>query len=498
MPADTASRLIAAQAHHQQGQHKAAFKHLREGIKLDPTNVDFLLPMAALLDERGQAEPALRHYRQALTQCPDDVSVRTAYGELLMRPDTEVFDPAKARRQFDHVIAAEPDFAPALINLGVLEHWEGRYREALETLQRAADLLIQSPAERAIALRNAADVLRDLGRLDDALETYQRALDLDPENAQAKMNRAMALLLAGRFAEGFDAYEARWCQPGTIPPSHAAPAWSGARLDHGGRLAVLGEQGLGDQIMFASCLPDLDAYADAVSAQVEPRLVSLFARSFAGCDIRSTAGPSAEPEATAHCPIGSLPRFLRRSPSDFPSHAGYLKAAPERVRTFAQQLAAIEPGLRIGLSWRSGSPAGGARRSASLAEDWRPVLTARGCTFVALQYGDIEDDVAAAPAPIHVLSDLDPSGDIDGLAAAISALDLVITTANVTAHLAGALGKPAWVLVPDQPSWRWLASGETCPWYPSLRLFRQRKPGDWAAPMAALRAALDQWIAPHE
>ncbi len=496
MPADTACRLIAAQALHQQGQHKAAFKHLREGIKLDPTNVDFLLPMAALLDERGQAEPALRHYRQALTQRPDDVSVRTAYGELLMRPETAVFDPAKARRQFDHVIAAQPDYAPALINLGVLEHRDGRYAEALGRLQRAAELLDQSPADQAIALRNAADVLRDLGRLDDALQTYQRALDLDPENPEAKMNRAMTLLLAGRFAEGFEAYESRWSLPGARPPSHPAPAWSGAPLN-GGRLAVIGEQGLGDQIMFASCLPDLDAYAGAVSAQVEPRLVALFARSFPSCDIGPTGGAPANPDATAHCPMGSLPRFLRRSRDAFPSRAGYLRADPARVRGFEQQLAKLGPGLRIGLSWRSGSPAGGARRSADLAEGWQPVLTAPGCAFVALQYGDIAADITGAPAPIHVLADLDPSEDIDGLAAAIDALDLVITTANVTAHLAGALGKRAWVLVPDQPSWRWLASGDSCPWYPNMRLFRQHEPGDWTAPMAALRAALDQWVASH-
>ncbi len=496
LPDDIRCRLIAAQAHHQQGQHKAAFKHLREGIKLDPTNVDLLLPMAALLDERGQAEPAVRHYRQALTQRPDDPAVRNAYGELLMRPDTGVFDSAKARRQFDHVIAAQPDYAPAMINLGVLEHRDGRYREALDLLQRAADLLAQSPTEHAIALRNAADVLRDLGRLDDALATYEHALNLDPENPQAQLNRAMTLLLAGRFADGFDAYEARWSQPRVRPPSHPAPAWSGAPVD-GGSLAVIGEQGLGDQIMFASCLPELDAFADSVSVQVEPRLVSLFARSFSDCDIRPIGTADANADAAAHCPMGSLPRFLRRSRDDFPDHAGYLTPDRARVQIIAQQLSALGPGRRIGFSWRSASPAGGARRSADLAEDWRPVLTAPGCVFVALQYGEITADIADAPAPIHVLADLDPSEDIDGLAAAIGALDLVITTANVTAHLAGALGKPVWVLVPDQPSWRWLASGDSCPWYPSLRLFRQHKPGDWTAPMAALRSALDQWIASH-
>ncbi len=488
------ARVLAAAALRRQGLAKPARVHLREALKADANDVPILTLMAEMLVEARQDELAMRHFRRALTLAPDDVDLRANYGAFLMRPESEGGDWAKARRQFEHALARAPDCASALANLGVLEHQEGRFARALALLERACAALRDDPPRLSQALRNAADALRDLGRLDRALERYDAALAADPGNAEAASNRAMVLLLGGRYADGFDAYEARWSLPGARRPTHATPAWDGAPLA-GGRLAVLAEQGVGDQIMFAECLGDAAARAPRPVVTVDPRLVALFARSFPKADVVAHGDPPdpalAAEDIAAHIAIGSLPRLLRRSVDAFSRHAGYLRPDPQRVAALRAHFAALGPGRTVGISWRSGSTAGGALRSADLATDWAPILDAPGCRFVNLQYGDVDDELAAAPVEVHLEPGLDLRDDLDGLAAAIAALDLVVTTANVTAHMAGAVGRTAFTLVPAQPSWRWLARGVRCPWYPALRLFRQGAPGDWQAPIAALRAALD-------
>ena len=192
--------------------------------------------------------------------------------------------------------------------------------------------------------------------------------------------------------------------------------------------------------------------------------------------------------------MGSLGRLLRRQEADFPRHEGYLVPDPLVVGATAERLAAEAQGRSlVGISWSSRAGRTGEARSASL-QQWAPILEQQGCRFVSLQYGSVADEIAAAGQALGVeilsLPDIDPLKDLDAFAALIAALDLVVTVGNATAHMAGALGRPAWVLLPLVPSWRWMLGREDSPWYPSLRLFRQERRGDWGTVIERMAAEL--------
>jgi hypothetical protein len=246
---------------------------------------------------------------------------------------------------------------------------------------------------------------------------------------------------------------------------------------------IWGEQGLGDEILYASMVPELTELAQSVVLEVEPRLVKLFSRSFAGV---SVVGHSHEPYRgpfAAQEPIAGLGKYFRSDWQCFPAREhGYLVADNDRAADLRRRLRAD---IVVGLSWGSQNPKFGKAKSAPL-QDFAPVLRWPCCRFVDLQYGDTAGERATVEREtgVHIehLDDIDNTRDIDGLAALISACDLVVTVSNVTAHLAGALGKPTWVLVPSGNArlWYWFKEGEHSPWYPRVRLRRQSLGQSWA------------------
>lgn len=270
-----------------------------------------------------------------------------------------------------------------------------------------------------------------------------------------------------------------------------------ARTPGDARVLAWGEQGIGDRILLAGMLADLHEAAGDVAVETEPRLVPLLARSFPALEILAEGEPPAGSGFMSQIALGALGQHFRKQPDAFPSRSTYLRADPARTAALRHRYTIAPDRLLIGISWCSRNAAFGRFKSVGLAE-WAPILAVPGVTFVNLQYGDTHDERSRIEAP-HILHDatIDPLRDLDGAASQIAAMDLVITTSNTTAHMAGALGIETWTLLPSGPGllWYWFQDREDSPWYPSMRLFRQHRPGDWTELIARVASRLDRRLA---
>jgi Flp pilus assembly protein TadD len=519
------------------------------------------LDQAFTLHRAGRLAEAESAYRAILEGSPEDGAVRRGLGLLLIQsgrgaeavdvlqpvvesqPDAELLNTcgaaqmqtgawAAAKSQFQAALALDPAHAKARANLGAAHYRLGEVKEAVEALTRAAarqpenaetyfnlSLALRASnrldeaeqaARKAIALSpNSANAHVAMGVIhaakgdrEDAIKSYRKGLDIDPRAAEAHHNLAQVLLAGEQLADGWDEFEWRWHTSdfaGADQFLHL-PAWDGRPLS-GGTLLVWTEQGVGDQILYAGLIPDLQAQEFNIIIACETRLVPLFERSFPFAEILSQAQILADesrcPSITAQVPAGSLGRFLRRQSADFPDRTRYLVADPVRVdhlRHKYKESAGAKP--LVGLAWSSGNPRFGAAKSVPLPS-FAAALSEIDAQVVDLQYGDTTfDRQAAAAVGLNLLKDpdIDAQADLDSFAAQVAALDLVISISNSTAHFAGALGVPGWVLIPEGQGrfWYWFLDRADSPWYPSLRLFRQASPDSWDDVMAAIGAALRQ------
>ena len=466
----------------------------RRAIELDPGHTDALSNLGNTLQRQGRLEEAVAAYRQALKVSPRNAAAAYNLG-IALKASGDLSGAAQAYRT---AIALKPDYDRALSNLGNVLEALGEYEEALEAYGKALE--INPSLVKGIA--NYASLKLELGAVEEVLVDYERALSLDPDDADTRYNYAQALLLLGRFGEGWAAQECRFqsSQLADQRRHFTAPEWQGEDLA-GRRLFVWGEQGAGDQIQFASLFAELAGKGGSVLIDCDARLIPLFQRSFPDLEFEPQAEKLAERSQRSgfdcHIAMGSLCRLLRGSDSDFPAHEGYLRPDPDALAAVSARLEAEAGGRKtVGISWVSSGGRTGKGRSAAL-QQWAPILQQPGCRFVNLQYGAVQEEIAGVGQALGIdvldLPDVDPLKDMDSFAALIAALDLVITVGNTTAHVAGALGRPAWVLLPLVPSWRWMLGREDSPWYPSLRLFRQEARGDWDPVIARLAESLGRF-----
>jgi hypothetical protein len=406
-------------------------------------------------------------------------------------------DTAAAIDAYQRALAAEPRHHGALVNLGLVYLTQfGDPCRAQQYFETAAAAIPDSVAAQA----NLGLALQEQGRFDLALAHYDRLIAEHPLAIEYRWNRGLTHLTQGDYASGWEDYELRHVRGGRdVRRDFGLTEWDG---DEPARHHVLvyAEQGLGDEIMFASCLADLARRCAGVVVECDARLVALFARSFAGVTAHGAARDGTRdwlrehPALDRQIAIGSLPRVLRQSREDFPEHAGYLVADAMRVEAWQQRLTGgADSGPAIGLSWRGGTRKTRAGLRSLELQDYLPLANARQCRFVCLQRGDCAEEVAAARAAgmdlqwwPHALD------DVEETAALTAALDCVISVDNTIVHLAGALGSHCWVLLAQVPDWRYGLTGETMPWYPSLRLFRQSRSREWAPVIASVAAALVQ------
>lgn len=480
------------------GQADIALSEADKAIKTQPSLVGAHNVRGLALAALGREDEGLAAFAVALTQSPNDIGLLFNKGDLLRKRGAFENGQLALKRVVELANPGSDDWAKAIMSLGLIHVELGQYAEATTCYD---DVLGICPGH-VETLTNRADLKHLLGDLVGAEQDNAKALELDGDNAAARSNQAFIHLAKRNWGVGWDDNEARWLvdEPASIRRDRRMPAWDGVSSEKAS-LLVWGEQGLGDQILFSTQVADLVASGVYPTLEVDRRLAPLLQRSFPdlpvfGYDEIPIEDLRALDQQIA---MGSLGRFFRRSTESFPEPEAFLKPDAELTERLRQKYLGGASGRPvIGLAWNSINPRTGSRKSLPLAE-WDSILTTTDACFMSLQYGEVEEAIGAAKAAtgvhINIDNDVDPLADFDAAAAQVAAMDLVIATSNTAVHLAGALGKTVWVMVPAVPDWRWGLEGDTAPWYPSVRLFRQKEPGDWAPVIRDVSTALKKWCA---
>jgi tetratricopeptide (TPR) repeat protein len=432
---------------------------------------------AEALNNRAITLQALKHFDQALASCDRALAVRPDYAEALYNrgiilQELKRFDEALV--SYDRALDVRPDYTEALDNRGAILRELKRFDEALASYDRA--LAVQP--EHADTLNNRGNTLKALKRFDAALTSYDRALAVRPDYAEAHWNESLVRLLTGDFVRGWKKFEWRWKNESLNRSwrNFAQPLWLGETGIEGKTILLHCEQGLGDTIQFCRYVPLVAARGARVLLQVPEALQGLMA-SVAGV-AQVIGATSMLPDFDLHCPLLSLPLAFDTRLDTIPSATPYLSASPESVSSWNVTLG-LKHRPRIGLVW-SGNPVHTNDHNRSIKLKILLQLLDIDATFVSLQKDIHADDATVLKDRSDLLNFGDKLADFSETAALVSNLDLVISVDTSLAHLAGALAKPVWVLLPFLSDWRWLLDRDDSPWYPTARLFRQRAADDWS------------------
>jgi tetratricopeptide (TPR) repeat protein len=437
---------------------------------------------------------------------------------------------------YEKAVELDPQYAGALSNLGMALICLGRLREAAKILQKAVDLVPDSAeflnnlgilfnrqglfeqaidtSERAIAINpdyvqahnNLGTALMELGRFSGAEAAFERAIVIDPECAEAHHNRSLVLLLTARFEAGWDEYEWRWRYGGFSTPLRPfSQAWWDGSLEGVTKLLVWAEQGIGDEVQFSGFIRHVLSLGIDVVVECDRRLVTLLQRSFPDIDVvERTIPPSPllkNPSITHQIPMASIPRVLKLSPDSMSFQSPFLVPGKKQQDLLCSEYKRDENPLLVGISWRSGNSQEGPKRSVGL-EHWGPIFNIGGTRFVSLQYGECSRELQAAydRFGVNVLEDerINALVNLEGFAAQVAAMDLVISVDNSTVHFAGALGIDVWTMLPSEPDWRWGLTGDRTRWYSTMRLFRQQQRGNWEPVISKLAGELTSLIRASE
>ena len=364
-----------------------------------------------------------------------------------------------------------------------------KLQEAREAFERALHLPIEAKL-RAQIMHNMASTYINEGEAQKAIEWGLQGLSYDPDNQHIKFNMGLAYLELGDYAKGWDGYElgriaTTWAR-NYSHPGRVVEKWNG---EPGKNVVVFGEQGVGDEILFAHALPDIIKISKSVIIECHPRLVNIFKRSFPECAVYGTRKDEkidwpANHEIDAKVPIGSLSRFFRRNAGDFPTYAdGYIKPDPSIVGKFAGD----GKRLRVGVSWIGGTRDTHVALRSMPLETLSPILSLPGIDFVSLQYTEnAKDEVEKVRSKYgwSITHDNEMNADLDQLFGCIGGLDLVITVLTSNVHFAGSMNVPTWCLTPIKAPWQFCQ--ETMPWYPSARLYKQTQHGQWSDVIARI------------
>jgi tetratricopeptide (TPR) repeat protein len=548
-PFNIAQALQEALALHQQGRRREAEKLYTRILKAAPDNVDALHLLGLIKAQSGQMGEAYRLMAAALKIKPNVPDVLINFANVLhaLKRDAEALDcldKALALRPgdldallyrgnalstlnraeealpcFDAVLARNSDRSDALLNRGTARAALGRHAQALADFDA---ILAQAP-NQIEALYNRGTALLDLDRFSEALETFDRMLAYAPQHTRAWHNRgralqalnrheeavtsfgktiavdkdcadahwnsALSLLTLGELGRGFAEYEWRWKRSGMSDTrrNYRGRLWLGEfPLGHR-TILLVAEQGLGDTMQFVRYVPLLARAGTTVVLEVQPELKSLLARvdGVASCHARGEALPPYD----VYCPLGSLPLALKTEQSTIPAKIPYLRADDVHVAKWRPMVEAL-PGKRVALAWSGHARHPNDRNRSIDSKLIEPLFALEDISFVSIQRELREDDAALLARhknATHVGDSLDDMADTAAIAALV---DLTVAVDTSVVHLAGALGREVWVLLPFSPDWRWTLNGERSPWYPQARLFRQPTSGDWPSVIAGVHDAL--------
>lgn len=465
----------------------------RELLAASPQSINVLRLMGAITRKQAKLDESLEYFRKAVELNDRKAILHFELGTAY----TELQRSEEAYKCYRKAIELDPTLQPAFVNLSAMMEQHERYDEAITWAEKALAL----KPDCGLAHYNLANARRELGQLSHAISSYEQALRFKPDRAKTLWNLGICHLLLGKYAEGWRLFEQRQEAQEVFFDRYPQPRWDGSSLA-GKTIVVHAEQGIGDEILFASCFPDILPLAKRCIFVCDPRLENLFKRSFPQAVVyshlrRKDWSPPALPEPfDVQIPAGSLPLYFRSSPESFPRRDKFLDVDPQLLAMWRERLASVGSGLKVGISWRAGGKPLESRKRTIPLDQWADILTMPGVQFVNLQYGDAGAEIAGAKAQfgiaIHDWEEGDPLVDIDSFAAKIAALDLVISVGNATVHIAGAVGTEAWTLLPMVPSWRWMTAGEQSPWYGNVQLFRQAEPDQWQSVLARMVRMLNE------
>jgi Tfp pilus assembly protein PilF len=443
---------------------------------------DALVRAALAQQQAGNFEQAERLYYRALAFAPASAEIHNNLGNVLRgagRLDGAVV-------AFQSALALDPALAEAHFNLGLVTLQRGDAPGAKRCFREA---VLQRPSF-ADAHLNLGFLLEEEGDHAGAVAAYRSAVAADPDLVEAHVNLGMQLLLAGQLAEGWREYEWRLRYPEYGGSGAALARWDGSPLE--GRSILLdSEQGFGDAIQFLRYAPLVAERGGRVIVRCAPELASLFRGTAGVQEVVSLDAPA--PPHDLHCPLPSLPLVFGTRLESIPAQVPYVRADAARAALWQARLAGA--GCKVGLVWSSQSKHRTAPAKSLPLDALAPLAAVPGVRFYSLQKGEAAREAQRPPAGMP-LEDLGGElRDFADTAAVMASLDLVISVDTAAAHLAGAMARPAWTLLKHAPDWRWLLAREDCPWYPGMRLFRQKAPGAWDAVVEEAARALRQLAA---
>lgn len=512
------SKLRQALERLQQGDIAAAQAIYKRIIDKDPCHIDALYQLGTSFIHSSDFHKAIYYLSKVITLNPQSSIAHNNLGVALEQTGEYNF----ARDHFESAVSLDRGNADAYVNLGNAYQRAGDYTKAIDCYESALNIAPSEMAflglgntfremfepdkavhcyEKAIELspglieayNGIGLVLHENGELDKSARIYQETLDLPGDNTGTRWNYALLKLFCGDFKQGWKGYE--YGRLLSNPIRHTLVdsnnEWSGDQSLTDRSILVYAEQGVGDEIMFASCIPELKQLTDNIHIICDKRLADIYRRSFSPTavhelsDLQSVRQCIIDYDIDFSIPSGSLPRFFRNDISNFRQGRQYLYADQEKSGYWRQRYDDIGYKPKIGISWFGGRDRYvNARRSTNL-NDWAGLLSSLDATVINLQYGPCETAITQIfndhNISIHDWDDSDPLLDLDDFFAKVQTLDLVITIDNSTAHVAGSLGIPTVLLLPEAPDWRWQSQGNTSPWYPSLHLLRKPANTSWAA-----------------
>jgi tetratricopeptide (TPR) repeat protein len=461
-----------------------ALEALERALVLRPGDGEIMRLRGNALLSLNRAAEALESFEAALKTNPRHAETLNNRGTAL----AALGRPELALRDFDAALTLAPHHAGALYNRGNALLELGRATLALTAYDRA----LERAPRHAQAWNNRGRALQALNRHHEAVESFGKAIAIEPDYADAHSNRALSLLTLGDLARGLAEYEWRWKRSGMTDTrrNYRGRLWLGEYPLARKTILLTAEQGLGDTIQFVRYAPLLARAGARVMLEVQSELKPLMA-SLAGVAAVHARG-EVLPPYDVHCPLGSLPLAMATEAASIPADIPYLAAEEARLARWRKALAGL-PGKRIAFAWAGHAKHPNDRNRSTDLALWAPLLACEGVSYISIQRDLRSEDaeqLAGLPNVTHLGDQLDDMADT---AAVIALADLTITVDTSVAHLAGALGRPLWVLLPFSPDWRWTLSGERSPWYPQARLFRQPAPGDWQHVIALVGAALDEF-----
>ena len=477
-----------------QEKYEAAEACYRNALEIMPDYLEALYNLGNVLRQLKRFDEAVICYKKAL-------SLKQDFPDALYNLANTLNSIEKNEESIEYyrkALELRPEFAEAYNGMGNALREMCRREESSACYKKAIEL----KPEFAEVYYNVSNILLDEGDAEGSIEYCRRALAMSPALAEAHWNMALAMLTKGDYEEGWRKYEWRFLKKGASLPPFEYREWEGQSLE-GRTVLAFAEQGVGDEIMFGSCFSELISRAGRCIIECDKRLLPLFSRSFPGADFierinsRTADGREENQEdmgADFQIAIGSLPRFFRQEISRFPGRKAYLRPDPEKLHKWQRRYSSLGNGLKIGISWRGGREVYVRNIRSTKLGQWADLFSLEGAHFINLQYGDCSAELKEIKdkcgITIHDWEDADPLKDLDGFAAQIAGLDLVISIDNSAVHMAGALGVPVWTLLPYGCDWRWMREFEDTPWYPSMRLFRQSREGTWPEVFTRILAGL--------